>query len=99
MLPPENILSDQLLFKRIKVLWDNKTWYTGSVKSIYGNKHYVLYDDISAFKDPYVPEGLTLPKRRPKYRVLVSDFSSTLPKVDSAGGVLFPGSSSADFVR
>ncbi len=71
---PPNLLSEQLLFKRVKVKWPGNTWYTGTVTSILRNKHFVLYDDKDSFNDPLVPEGLTLPKRRPKYRVLVSDF-------------------------
>jgi transposase InsO family protein len=72
--PPMDLLPEQLLFKRVKVHWGNKQWFTGTVQSIYNNKHFVLYDDKDAFNDPVVPEGLTLPKKRPKYRVLASDF-------------------------
>lgn len=74
MEPPPNLLPEQLLFKRVKVRWPDNKWFTGTVRSIYHNKHFVYYDDMDAFKDPYVPEGLTLPKKRPKYRVLTSDF-------------------------
>jgi transposase InsO family protein len=78
--PPKDLLPEQLLFKRVKVLWNNKNWFTGTVKSIWHNKHFVLYDDKDSFDDPFVPEGLTLPKKRPKYRVLSSDFAPTSPK-------------------
>lgn len=78
MEPPTNLLPEQLLFKRVKVRWPDNKWFTGTVRSIYHNKHFVYYDDKSAFDDPYVPEGLTLPKKRPKYRVLTQDFG-TIP--------------------
>lgn len=74
MEPPPNILPEQLLFKRVKVCWRNNNWLTGTVKYILGNKHYINYDNSDEFVDDASPEGLTLPKKRPKYRVLVSDF-------------------------
>lgn len=51
------------------------------MRALYRHKHYIDYDDksnaISARwpqGDPYQPEGLTLPKKRPQYLVLSKDF-------------------------
>jgi hypothetical protein len=81
--PPKDLKPEQLLFKRVKVRWTGNRWFTGTVKTISGNKHYVLYDDTDEFNDPFVPEGLTLPKKRPKYRVLASDFGPTPSEIPS----------------
>jgi len=84
--PPPSIKPAQLLTKRVRVYWnDYNKWFTGTVVSKAGRKHLVRYDVApDGGSDPDIQEGLTLPKKRPRYQVLRSDFGLAIDFADTS---------------